>query len=115
MCGRRGETREGSEIQKSKDLGKSYWKEVFQVIICQLLDFDLARSSLPYGQGGGALRAIRWARSRWPVKLAKYYPRLKARTDFQNLEVLRLRVELSFQIPPKSLPKTLSSTLKGRT
>ena len=37
---------------------------VFQVIICQLLDFSLARSSLPYGQGGGSLRAFRRGISR---------------------------------------------------
>ena len=80
MRSRRGETREGSEIQKMQDLGKSYWKEFFKSSFVNSWVANSARSSLPYGQGGGALRAIRRARSRWPVKLAKYYPRLKART-----------------------------------
>ena len=38
-------------------------------------DFDLEFSTRRHLRwGGGALRAIRQAVSRWPVKLAKYYP-----------------------------------------
>ena len=54
-----GETREGSEMQKMSDLGTKLLEGVLQVIICQLLDFSPARSSLPFGQGGGSLRAFR--------------------------------------------------------
>ena len=47
--------------QKSKIAGswKTLLERVFQVIICQLLDFNPARSSLPYGKGGGTLCAFR--------------------------------------------------------
>ena len=62
----------GQKAKKCRILEKGSWKGNCQVIICQLCGCDLARSSLPYGQGGGALRAIRRARScmasgkQWP-------------------------------------------------
>ena len=59
MRSRRGETREGSESQKMQDLGKSYWKGILSSHNLSTLSCDPARSSLPYGQGGGTLRAFR--------------------------------------------------------
>ena len=62
------------KAKKCRSLEKDSWNGFLKVIIYQLSFWSSARSSLPYGQCGGALRAIRRARSRWPVKLAKYYP-----------------------------------------
>ena len=63
MCGRRGETREGSRKAKLSDSWKKYLERIFRNSRLVPDTFCPARSSLPYGQGGGALRAIRRARS----------------------------------------------------
>ena len=53
-CAVAGERLErGPERQKCRILGKRFWKGFWKVRFYQLSGCDLARSSLPYGQGGG--------------------------------------------------------------
>ena len=71
MCGARGRDREG-EIRRSRP-------RILELSYLGLIDigqdFDLESSTRRHLRwGGGALRAIRRAVSRWPVKPAKYYP-----------------------------------------
>ena len=72
-CGMRGllgrEKERGQKPLEIGDIGRSLEKADFGKNLKHVFDTPCSPSV-----GGGALRAIRRAVSRWPVKLAKYYP-----------------------------------------
>ena len=61
--------REGSEALRCR----RYRKKLGEAELARILKLWSSTPCTP-SVGGGALRAIRRAVSRWPVKLAKYYP-----------------------------------------